>query len=211
MTEYHIYKIKSSLTDKIYIGSTKKTLTERLSGHKYDYKTWLVDNLKYVTSFEILKFNDHVIELIESRVYIDKLERNEKEGYHIKLNKLICVNKNNPARTKEELREYKKEYRQNYPEVIKQYKQDNKQKIKEQEKQYREDNKQKIKEREKQYREDNKEKIKKAMKIYRDTHREYLKEQLNKKYVCEICNGKYTHQHKLRHEKSNKHIKMMAV
>jgi len=75
----------------MYIGSTSKTLKTRLSKHKQDYKTWLVDNLKYVSSFEILKFNDHVIELIETCVYIDKLERNEKEGYYIKLNKLICV------------------------------------------------------------------------------------------------------------------------
>ena len=65
-----------------------------------------------------MKFNDHVIELIETCVYIDKLERNEKEGYYIKLNKLICVNKRITGGTE---KQRKKEWRENHPEYQKQY------------------------------------------------------------------------------------------
>ena len=119
MTEYKIYKIKSSLTDKIYIGSTSKTLEKRLSGHKASYKKWIEDNnCYYTTSFEILKFNECVIELIESCIYIDKLERNEKEGYYIKLNKLICVNKKIEGRT---AKQYNNEYSDIHKEQRKQY------------------------------------------------------------------------------------------
>ena len=130
MTEYKIYKIKSSLTDTIYIGSTSKTLEKRLSIHKSKYKAWLKDNTKYyITSFEILKFNDYVIELIETCLYIDKLERNDKEGHFIKLNKLICVNKKIETRTmkeykednKEEIKQYQNEYRNTHSEKMKQY------------------------------------------------------------------------------------------
>ena len=184
MTEYKIYKIKSPHTDTIYIGSTSKTLEKRLSGHIYNYKAWLKDNTTdYITSFEILKFNEYVIELIESCICIDKLERNEKEGYHIKLNKLICVNKKIEGRSRNE------------------FYQDNKEEIK----QYRYNRKKETK----QYYQDNKEKLKQYRTEYSDTHKEQIKEQGIKKQTCEICNGKYTHQNKARHNKTIKHLEKL--
>ena len=125
MTEYHIYKIKSPHTDTIYIGSTKQTLTERLSGHKSTYKKWLKDNTEnYITSFEILKFNDYVIELIETFTCETNKEKLRKEGEHIKLNQLICVNKVIAGRTNTE------------------YRYDNRYKICDQKWQWRQDNRQ---------------------------------------------------------------------
>ena len=59
MTEYKIYEIKSSQTDKIYIGSTKHTLEKRLSRHEYAYKAWSKlnnNNLPYITSFNIVNW-----------------------------------------------------------------------------------------------------------------------------------------------------------
>ena len=144
MTEYKIYKIVSPQTNRMYIGSTSKTLKTRLSKHKQDYKTWLVDNLKCVSSFEILKFNDHVIELIETCVYIDKLERNENEGYHIKLNQLICVNKKIEGRTHKEYRDTRKEKKKQYDN---EYSETHKEQKKQQAKQYYQDNQEKINER----------------------------------------------------------------
>ena len=136
MTEYKIYKIVSSQTDKIYIGSTKQKLGNRLSGHKTSYKAWLKDNNHYyLTSFEILKFNDYAIELIESCIYIDNFERDTKEGHYIKLNKLICVNKRIETRTPKEYlqdnQETIKHYRDYHREEMKQYRQNNKEKISE--------------------------------------------------------------------------------
>ena len=121
MTTYHIYKIKSQQTDKIYIGSTLKELTERLKHHEYYYKSWInYNNLPYTSPYEILKFNDHVIEVIETRTYIDELERNKRERHYIELYKLICVNKQIKDTTKEN-KEYQKQYRQDNKEKIKQY------------------------------------------------------------------------------------------
>ena len=62
-----IYTIRSFQTEKYYIGSTNhKTLSQRLSKHKSVYRTWLKDKDScYVTSFEILKYDDCYIELLE--------------------------------------------------------------------------------------------------------------------------------------------------
>ena len=55
----HIYKIQSSLTDKIYIGSTCQALSQRMAGHMKDYKIYLKDNTKrYISSYEIIKLGD---------------------------------------------------------------------------------------------------------------------------------------------------------
>ena len=222
MTEYNIYKIKSLLTDKIYIGSTRNALTTRLNKHRHEYKKWLNDNnCHYVTSFEILKFNDYVIELIESCVYIDKLERNKREGHFIKLNKLICVNKRLEGRTE---KEYMEDNKEKLAEKQKQYNEDNKEKIKERRKKYRDTHKEEIKERKKQDYQNHKEKINERVKQYNNSHKEekkqydkeykeshrtQLKEKLTEKHTCDICKSIYTHQHKSSHNKTNKHIEKL--
>ena len=58
-----IYKISSDQTDKVYYGSTTKTLNQRLSKHKKDYRQYLNGNYHFVTSFDIVKFDDCKIEL----------------------------------------------------------------------------------------------------------------------------------------------------
>ena len=84
-----IYKITNTENDFIYIGSTKQTLEERLDNHKYCYNEWLKCNFRrgYISSFEILRFKNYKIELIET-VYEDKLIN--REYYHINNNE--CVN-----------------------------------------------------------------------------------------------------------------------
>ena len=51
-----IYIIKSSQTNRVYVGSTVQSLNERFSKHKSD---------KNCTSREILKYSDAEIELLE--------------------------------------------------------------------------------------------------------------------------------------------------
>jgi hypothetical protein len=50
-------------TDDVYYGSTTQPLSKRLSGHKAHYKQWQKQNYNYVTSFEIIKYDDCYIEL----------------------------------------------------------------------------------------------------------------------------------------------------
>ncbi|MEX0598744.1 MAG: GIY-YIG nuclease family protein [Candidatus Paceibacterota bacterium] len=54
-----VYYIASQHTDKIYVGSTRKTLEERLSRHRRDYDRWKNNNkCNYFSSFELFELGD---------------------------------------------------------------------------------------------------------------------------------------------------------
>ena len=67
MNSGRIYKIVSESTDKIYIGSTIRTVEERLELHEEQYETWFNTSFEsgYCSSFEILKYGNYKIELLE--------------------------------------------------------------------------------------------------------------------------------------------------
>jgi hypothetical protein len=70
-----VYCIKSPQTENVYIGSTfEKYLSIRLSKHKYDYKRHLNGKYNYVSSFDIIKYGDAYVELIEKYEDIQKDE-----------------------------------------------------------------------------------------------------------------------------------------
>lgn len=98
-----IYVLKSNQTKNIYIGSTTQTLNKRLIGHRKDYKRYLNDKYNYLSSFEIVKYPDCYIELLEKYKCNNKYELYRKEGEYIK--KYDCVNKQIAGQTREE---YKK-------------------------------------------------------------------------------------------------------
>ena len=60
-----IYTIKSFQTDKVYYGSTTQSLSKRLRKHKQHYTYYLKSNKGYMTSYEVLAFDDAYISLIE--------------------------------------------------------------------------------------------------------------------------------------------------
>ena len=104
-----IYYIRSFKTDDVYIGSTTQKLCQRLQEHKSNYKRFMLDNnCPYLTSFEILKYTDSYIELIEKYPCDDKDELRKKEGYYQR--ELKCVNRNLCGRTPKEWREDNKAY-----------------------------------------------------------------------------------------------------
>ena len=121
-----IYTIRSYLTDNIYIGSTTQSLTKRLSKHKADYKWFITGNGNNVTSFEIIKFGDAYIELLEEFPCETKNQLCKREGELIRENN--CVNKNIAGRTRAEYRDDNKDKNN---ENQKLYYQDNKDKINE--------------------------------------------------------------------------------
>ncbi len=59
-----IYKIVCDTTKLTYIGSTIEALSRRLSGHRVAYKRYLKGNVRYVTSFDVLKNDYYKIILI---------------------------------------------------------------------------------------------------------------------------------------------------
>ena len=105
-----IYSIRSHQTDKIYIGSTTQSLSQRFSNHK---------GLN-CSSREIMQFADAYIELIEMFPCANKIQLHRREGELIRTTE--CVNKMTPGRTRAE--------------TNKQYREDNREKLLEPQKQY---------------------------------------------------------------------------
>ena len=182
-----IYKITSSNTEKIYIGSTSKSITERLERHEYNYKAYQNGKYSYVKSYDILEKKDYKIQLLEKIEYETKTELLKREGYYILKYRDICVNKCVAGRTR--LQYYK----------------DNVEKIKDRHRQYRHDNAYKIK----QYCKDNIEKIKDRHRQYRKDNMVKISEQQKEKFEC-VCGKTYTRTHKARHEKTKIHIKYVS-
>ena len=134
-----IYSLRSHQTDDIYIGSTTQSLAVRKAGHRDNYKKHLNGKYPFTTSFNIIKFDDCYIELMENYQCNSRNELERREGQLIR--EMDCVNKNIAGRTPKE------------------YRDDNKEVIAERGKEYYEENKEVIKERGKKYREANKEKL----------------------------------------------------
>ena len=178
-----IYKITSINTDKIYIGSTSKKLTERLRSHENDYKAFQNGKYHYVKSYDILEKENYKIELLEEIEYDTRTELFQREGYYIRKYRDICVNKYIAGRTD------------------KQHRQDNAHKIREVSMQYRKDNANKIK----QYYKDNVEKINEVNRQYYKDNMVKVKEQQSEKTDC-LRGGKYTRSNKTQHEKTKIHI-----
>ena len=130
-----IYKIISSHTDKIYIGSTcKKYLSQRLQGHKDDYKRWKNGKKTKTTSFDLLELGEVEIILIENYPCNSKDELHSRERHWIDQNKDNIINKVIPTRTVKEhykdnidrMKEKKKEFYKNNKDYYKEYVKDNK-------------------------------------------------------------------------------------
>ena len=120
-----IYSIRSYQCNDVYYGSTTQPLSKRLSLHRANYKLWKDGKYNYVTSYEILKYDDYYIELIEEYPCKNRMELEQREGQIIRQNN-DAVNKCIVGRTHKE------------------YLHDNKYKIKLQSKEYYKNNKTKI-------------------------------------------------------------------
>ena len=190
-----IYCIRSFQTDKVYVGSTVETLSSRMSKHRYCYKKFLNGKFHYISSFEILKYDDCYIELIKSCSCSSRSELLREEGRIIR--EIDCVNKQIAGRTKKEWNNDNQEIR-----AVKQkeYNKTHKEKIAVQRKEYLKNNKEKISVSSKKNYQNNKE----IRKEYQKTYNENNKEKINEKFNCE-CGGKYTHKNKLQHFKTKLH------
>ncbi len=112
-----IYTIRSYQTDMFYIGSTYCPLAKRIYKHRQNYKDWKKGNHNFISSYDILKYDDHYIELLEEFPCENKKQLNKREGQHIRSNDK-CVNKRVEGRThiewlqdhKQDIKEYNKIY-----------------------------------------------------------------------------------------------------
>ena len=138
-----IYVLRSHQTEDIYIGSTTTKLSKRFHKHKKDFKVWKNGKRRYISSFELIKYDDVYIQLLELCPCDSKMELERREGQLIR--SVNCVNKNVAGRTQKEWRddnkdtkkEYNKEYYQENKEILKE-------KHKESREEYKKENKDKI-------------------------------------------------------------------
>jgi hypothetical protein len=121
-----IYTIRSHMTEKYYIGSTCMPLHKRLHNHRTHYKNWLKDNANYITSYELLKYDDVYIELLEDVKCNNKMELLKREGELIRQYKDKIFNMNIPNRT---IKEWTEDNKDNIKVRMKKYYQDNKETI----------------------------------------------------------------------------------
>ena len=172
-----IYKIVSpNNPDLIYYGSTTQSLSLRMSGHRSSYRMYISGEIKYyISSYDILKYEDAIILLVENFSCNNKEELRKKEGEYILNNE--CVNKRVAGRKVEDRMDehnaYQKMYREQNKEKIKKYYEEAKEERINKEYQRREQNKEAYKEYQKQYQKQyklkNKEKLSKYMENYRKT------------------------------------------
>ena len=107
-----IYKLTSPDTDKVYVGSTTKTLNERLWGHKCSYIAFAQSEKgRRVATFEILKCSNVNIDLLVEETFTSKKDMYILEGRYIQATP-NCVNKCNPCINinGEYYKQYNKEY-----------------------------------------------------------------------------------------------------
>ena len=172
-----IYTIRSPHTDKFYIGSTTQILCRRFANHKSDYSAYVLNNQKkYISSYNIIKFGDSYIELLEEIICDSKIKLEMREGELIRIHKDLCVNEAIAGRTDKQYRldnaDKFKQYRLDNIDKIKQYRLDNADKMKQQDKQYKLANADKIK----QYYIDNIDKIKQYQLDNADKKKQYDKQ-----------------------------------
>jgi hypothetical protein len=197
-----IYKIWSPSHPEagIYYGSTCQTLSNRIGGHRRQYKYYLKGSNIFIASFNIVKYEDHKYERVCYFPCNSKKELERAEGKYIKDDGSSC-NKNIAGRTHEE---YIVECEDRVKKSQKKYSEKNKDRKKE----YLENNKERIYKTQKIYYEKNKERGKKYSKIYRENNKEKIRNYKKEKNKC-VCGSNFSKYYKKEHEKSQKHIKFI--
>jgi len=176
-----IYELRSPSHPEIkpYVGSTTETLTRRIYMHNYNYKEFQNGKYHYVSSFEVVKFGDAVITLLEAYSCNTKEELLKKEQEWI--DKTDCINIQNAVADPN----YEKEYNRTHPEVVSK-----------KNKKFYYANKDLCAE----YHKDFLEKNPNYFKEYKEKNYEYLHTSID----CE-CGGKYVPNHKARHAETGLH------
>lgn len=130
-----IHKIVCNVTGLVYIGSTCRTLQQRLANHVSNYNCYLNGTRRYIaTSCKIFANDDNEIILIENYPCNSKTELLSRERYYTQLIPCVNISKNQGLVAEIGQKERNKIYQfQNKEKLSKQkrlYQQENKEHIK---------------------------------------------------------------------------------
>ena len=218
-----IYKLESTYTDDLYIGSTLKTAPERLLAHKAKWAAFQADaDCPWYSAFQLLQHDDVSITVIEDVACLTIEELRVREQFHINANDR-AVNCNKAFRTEEELIQQKRDWqtdnRDKANEACQKWRRANPEKAKAATAKWREEHKDEIKQR---YQENydtaaNTAKMAKYRLTHKDNINKYKREQYQQekdavlaKTVCG-CGGSYDSTHRSRHVKSVKHVRWVEL
>jgi hypothetical protein len=188
----------------VYIGSTtKEYLSQRMDGHRNQYKQWKNGKINNVTVFGIFEkygVENCCISLLElvNASTIDELHARERHW----IQSIPCVNKAIPGRTKAE---WYVDNREQISVYQSQYRVDNHEKELARQAQYRVDNREQISAQKAQYYVDNREQISSHQAKYRADNRELIKLKQSEKFQCE-CGCIVNRSNMSVHSKSQKHL-----
>ena len=90
-----VYTVISDVGGIQYVGSTTQKLKYRMTTHKSHYNLWKHGRFGYMKSFEVLKYEDARIELLEEYPCESYQQLASREAHWIQL--LECVNQNLPG------------------------------------------------------------------------------------------------------------------
>jgi hypothetical protein len=181
-----VYRLVCNNTGNQYIGSTTQSLSQRLGGHKTDYKRFIDGKMtRQISSFSILCENNFEMILIEEYSCENKNQLERRERYFIET--MECVNKVKPSRTREEKKEYKQKYQQEHKEEVQKYRekyqQEHKEEVQKYHQKYYQENKEELQKNQQKYRQEHKEELQKyqqerkeELQKYRQEHKEERKE-----------------------------------
>ena len=190
-----IYKIISSETGNIYVGSTIQLLSKRLNSHKSDYKSYLKGEQHYCSSFEIVKYVDARIVLLHEELFDSVADLRRLEGEYI-LQTANCINKCIAGRSNIES---SRNYRLNNPD-----------KARESKDKYRSNHREQIQQQNKEYRDANRERINNTNKEYYLANKERIDGWRNAITQCSVCGKGYKNANKSKHLKSVFHISSLS-
>lgn len=193
--EGKIYKIVCEEKKLIYYGSTTQGLDKRLRQHKNNKNRTINKN----------NMIDPKIYLVENYPCDSKYELLKRERFFIENNE--CINKDIPTRTnkewtidnKEALAEKKKQYRINNLVLIK-----------EKQKQFYNNNRERLLKEKREYTKNNKEVLAEKNKKWREANKQLIAEKYKIKIICE-CGSEVTKQHMKRHQRTDKHKKLLET
>lgn len=106
------YEILCLTTNFSYIGSTCQAIENRMAVHTSSYKAYQAGRCSYYSSFEIIKNNNWVVNILETVDDASPINRYNREFYWLSLFKDRAVNSNVPNRS------VKQYYRDNKIEIL---------------------------------------------------------------------------------------------